>query len=37
MKTTGQTASRGRFCHSAMPSMTLSVIVEIVWRETSAP
>jgi hypothetical protein len=32
-----QARSRGRFCHSAMPSMTLSVIVEIVCRETSAP
>ena len=27
----------GRFYHSAMPSMTLSVIVEIVCRDTSAP
>src|SRR3954471_10806901 len=26
-----------RFCHSAMPSTTLSVIVEMVWRDTSAP
>jgi hypothetical protein len=32
-----QARSRGRFRHSAMPSMTLSVIVEIVCRETSAP
>lgn len=37
MKITGQTASSGRFCHSAMPSSTLSVIVEIVCRDTSAP
>jgi hypothetical protein len=37
MKTTGWTASRGRLCHSAMPSRTLSVIVEIVCRETSVP
>lgn len=29
--------SRGRFCQSAMPSRTLSVMVEIVWRETSVP
>jgi hypothetical protein len=26
--------SRGRFCHSTMPSMTLSVMVEMVCLET---
>ena len=34
MKTTG---SRGRFCRSAMPSRTLSVILEIVWRRHGPP
>jgi hypothetical protein len=27
----------GPVCYSAMPSRTLSVIAEIVWRDTSAP
>lgn len=30
-------AVEGRFCHSAMPSMTLPVMVEIVCLDTSAP
>ncbi len=30
MKTTGRTASRGRFRHSAMPPKTLSVITKII-------
>lgn len=30
-------ASSGRLCHSAMPSRTWSVMLEMVWRETSAP
>jgi hypothetical protein len=29
--------SRGRFCHSAMPSITFSVMVEMVIFETPAP
>jgi hypothetical protein len=29
--------SSGRFCHSAMPSITLSVIVEMVCFDTSVP
>lgn len=33
----GEDVQRGGFCHSAMPSRTLSVIVETVWRDTSAP
>src|SRR5229473_1735702 len=37
MKITAYTASRGRFCHSLMPSMTRSVIVLIVCLDTSAP
>jgi hypothetical protein len=37
MNSTGYTGSSGRFCHSAIPSMIWSVIVEIVWRETCAP
>src|SRR5205823_6923639 len=37
IKTTAYTASRGRLCHSAMPSMTRSVIVVIVCLDTSAP
>jgi hypothetical protein len=37
MNITGYTGSKGRFCHPTMPSMTLSVIVEIVCRDTSAP
>src|SRR5438046_2009631 len=37
MNTTGYTASRGRFCHSAMPSMTRSVIAVIRSLDTSAP
>ncbi len=37
MKITGYTASSGRFCHSAMPSITLSVMVKMVCRDTSAP
>jgi hypothetical protein len=32
-----QARSSGRFCHSAMPSITLSVIVLMVVLETSAP
>src|SRR3712207_8991628 len=36
-RSTGYTGSRGRFCHSAIPSRTLSVIVEIVCLDTSAP
>jgi len=37
MNTTGYTGSNGRPCHSAMPSNTLSVIVEIVVFDTSLP
>jgi len=37
MKTTAYTASSGRFCHSAIPSITRSVIVVMVCLETSAP
>lgn len=37
MNTIGYTGSRGRFCHSFIPSRTLSVIVEIVVFETSVP
>ena len=37
MKITGYTGSNGRLCHSAIPSMTRSVIVEIVCLDTSAP
>jgi len=37
MNSTGYTGSSGRFCHSAMPSITRSVIVEIVCLDTSAP
>ncbi|TDO56622.1 hypothetical protein EV651_1129 [Kribbella sp. VKM Ac-2571] len=37
MNSTGYTASSGRFCHSTIPSTTLSVIVEIVCRDTCAP
>lgn len=29
--------SRGRFCHSPIPSRTVSVIVEIVVLDTSLP
>ena len=37
MNTTGYTRSKGRFCHSAIPSSTLSVIVLIVVFDTSLP
>ena len=37
MKITAYTGSSGRLCHSAIPSMTRSVIVLIVCLETSAP
>src|SRR5690348_4017079 len=37
MKITAYTASSGRFCQSAIPSITASVIVLIVCFETSAP
>ena len=37
MKTTAYTASNGRLCQSARPSMTRSVIAVIVCLETSAP
>ena len=36
IKSTGQTASRGRFCHTAMSATTSSVIFEIVSRLTEA-
>jgi len=35
--TRNRPGSSGRFCHSTMPSTTLSVMVEIVCRDTSAP
>ena len=31
------TGSSGRFCHSAIPSRTMSVMLEMVYRDTSAP
>ncbi len=37
MKITGYTESNGRDCHSAMPSITRSVIVEMVCLDTLAP
>ncbi len=37
MKITAYTESNGRLCHSAIPSMTRSVIVVMVCLETSAP
>jgi hypothetical protein len=37
MKITGYTGSSGRFCHSAKPSATRSVIAVIVVLDTSAP
>src|SRR3979409_793115 len=37
MKITGYTESSGRDCHSAMPSITRSVIVEMVCLDTLAP
>jgi hypothetical protein len=37
MKTTGYTLSSGRFCHSTMPAITLSVMVEMVCLDTVAP
>src|ERR1700677_5061907 len=37
MKITGYTTSKGRDCHSAMPSITRSVIVEMVCLDTFAP
>jgi hypothetical protein len=37
MKTTAYTGSRGRFCQSARPSITASVMAVIVCFETSAP
>jgi hypothetical protein len=37
MKITGYIGSSGRFCHSDMPSITRSVIVEMVCFDTSAP
>jgi len=37
MKTTGYTLSSGRFCHSTIPAITLSVIVEMVYLDTLAP
>jgi hypothetical protein len=33
----GRPGSSGRFCHSAMPSSTLSVMVEMFCFDTSAP
>jgi hypothetical protein len=37
MKITGYTGSSGRFCHAVMPSITRSVMAEIVCFDTWAP